>query len=117
VTAHHLPEGLQTIRSMPMRPTPLPLDLTRPNPRMGIERIVWSPSGRWCAVTNGESAIQLCARRRFPGVSSFRSASAKAKEMEKPKCAPARLDAAEPSHGHRTDRLESLGEMVRRHER
>ncbi|TKA52255.1 hypothetical protein B0A53_04678 [Rhodotorula sp. CCFEE 5036] len=33
-------------------PTPLPLDLTRPNPRMGIERIVWSPSGRWCAVTN-----------------------------------------------------------------
>ncbi|KWU41257.1 hypothetical protein RHOSPDRAFT_37203 [Rhodotorula sp. JG-1b] len=33
-------------------PTPLSLDLTRPNPRMGIERIVWSPSGRWCAVTN-----------------------------------------------------------------
>ncbi|GAA5985199.1 hypothetical protein JCM10908_002566 [Rhodotorula pacifica] len=33
-------------------PLPLPLDLTRPNPRMGIERIVWSPSGEWLAVLN-----------------------------------------------------------------
>ncbi|BGP64996.1 hypothetical protein NBRC10512_006896 [Rhodotorula toruloides] len=37
---------------LPHSLTPLPLDLTRPNPRMGVERIVWSESGRWAAVLN-----------------------------------------------------------------
>ncbi|GAA6023202.1 hypothetical protein JCM8202_001025 [Rhodotorula sphaerocarpa] len=33
-------------------PAPLPLDLTRPNPAMGVERLRWSPSGRWCAMSS-----------------------------------------------------------------
>lgn len=40
------------VASLPYNPIPIRPDIARPNPKMGIADLAWSPSGRWLASYN-----------------------------------------------------------------
>ncbi|GAA6054111.1 hypothetical protein NBRC10513_006126 [Rhodotorula toruloides] len=72
---------------LPHSLTPLPLDLSRPNPRMGVERIVWSESGRWAAILNAAfpNTIAVFDFSSLLALASSSSSSSAADEEETPR--------------------------------